>query len=237
MSEAFAELKEEINRFQRGLQAAAEHEPQITAGTPLHQVPRALSELLRRQRVLVLRYFNNGGPPAEPWRKEFLQVFDFEQDNPHTPLRFVAGLHYKEEETMGNTTDVDKKPPSPEAKAQIHSKFKVFIPEANIPYEDAMRQLNGMVVAFTKDSKIAPKSVGIEYLEARKALVLSLGYRDDEPGYPVNIISLSLGKPDLTPTAIEAKMTEVASNVPNFICHEFFVTGDNEFVMVLLTHG
>lgn len=124
-------------------------------------------------------------------------------------------------------------------KGQVHSKFKVFIPAAGIDHKEAMRSLNGMVESWSKDGKVAPKSVGIEYLEGEKRLVLSLGYRDSEaghPGYQVSLTSVSLGKPSLTPDAIEAAMGKAAVDVPNVICHEFFVTGDGEFVMVLLSH-
>lgn len=119
---------------------------------------------------------------------------------------------------------------------QYHNKFKVFIPEAGLPYAEAMKQLSGQVADFTKDRKVAPKSVGIEYLESAQRLVLSLGYRDDETGYPVALASISLGKLTLAPEAIEQKMSAAAETVKNVLCHEFFVTGDGEFVMVLLSH-
>lgn len=122
-------------------------------------------------------------------------------------------------------------------KAQVHSKFKVFIPESGLPYEESMRRLNGMVTDFTRDSQVAVKSVGVEYLESDKRLVLSLGYRDDEPGYPIKIVSVSLGKPALFPDAIESAMMKAAEGIENVICHEFFVTGEGEFVMVLMAHA
>jgi hypothetical protein len=122
-------------------------------------------------------------------------------------------------------------------KAQVHSKFKVFIPEEGIAYEEAMRRLGNMVASWSSDGKVAPKSVGVEYLEAEKRLVLSVGYRDDEPGYPVSLVSISLGKPALFPDAIEAAMGTAAEGVENVICHEFFVTEKGEFVMVLMAHG
>lgn len=124
-------------------------------------------------------------------------------------------------------------------KGQVHSKFKVFIPEAGIDHKEAMRRLNGMVESWSKDGKYAPKSVGIEFLEGEKRLVLSIGYRDADAevtGYPVALTSVSLGKPRLFPDAIEEAMSKAATDVPNVICHEFFVTGDGEFVMVLLSH-
>ena len=122
-------------------------------------------------------------------------------------------------------------------KSQVHEKFKVFIPEENITEQEATRRLNNMLTAWTKDGKIAAKSVGVEYLEASKRLVLSIGYRDDEPGYPVKLSAVSMGVLPLFPNAIEEAMTKAASGVENVICHEFFVTGEGVFVLVLLSHG
>jgi hypothetical protein len=140
---------------------------------------------------------------------------------------------------MGHTTNA----PAPQAPAaaaaagQVHDKFKVFIPEENIAYDEAMRRLGNMVASWSAEGKVAPKSVGIEYLEGPKRLVLSIGYKDNEKGYPVKLTSKSLGKPQLFPDAIEAVMSKAAADVQNVICHEFFVTGDGEFVMVLMSHG
>jgi hypothetical protein len=134
---------------------------------------------------------------------------------------------------MGKTTNV----PSGPVKEQIHEKFKAFIPEAGIAHDEAMRRLNGMVATFTKEGKFAPKSVGVEYLEARKQVILTLGYRDDEPGYPVKLTSVSLGNLDLRPEQIEEAMSKAAGGVPHVICHEFFVDEKGEFVAVFMSHG
>lgn len=122
-------------------------------------------------------------------------------------------------------------------KNQVHSKFKVFIPQADLTDEEAMRRLGAMVESFARNNSIAAKSVGVEYLESRKQLVLSIGYRDDEPGYPVKLTSIVLGKLSPRPEEIEQAMTKAAEATENVICHEFFVDGDGMFVMVLLSHG
>lgn len=122
-------------------------------------------------------------------------------------------------------------------KNQVHELFKVFIPEAGIPYSEAMGRIADMVKEFTKDGKTAAKSVGVEYIEKTKQIILSIGYRNDEPGYPVRLVSRSLGRPPLRSDEIEVAMGKAAENVQNVICHEFFVTDDGEFVMVLLSHG
>lgn len=120
---------------------------------------------------------------------------------------------------------------------QVHSKFKVFIPEAGLTDDEAMRRLSSMVETFARPGNLAPKSVGVEYLESQKQIVLSLGYRDDEPGYRVKLTSVSLGKLALNPEAIEQAMSNAALTIENVICHEFFVDAEGVFVMVLLSHG
>jgi hypothetical protein len=161
-----------------------------------------------------------------------------------TPLAHMEAIlkHYgfvPHREVMdGDSVEVWERPKENNMiKAQEHSKFKVFIPEDNLSNPQAMRLLANMVEGFTKDGKIAAKSLGIEYLEGEKRLVLSLGYRDDEPGYQAKITSVSLGKLNLRPEEIEAAMSKAAEGVENVICHEFYVTGDGEFVMVLLSHA
>src|SRR5271157_3676085 len=118
-------------------------------------------------------------------------------------------------------------------KGQVHSKFKVFIPASGVPYADAMSQLSAKVEEFTSHDNVAAKSVGVEYMEGTKQLILSVGYRDDEPGYKAKLVSISLGTHiRLEPELIEAAMTKAAEGVENVICHEFFVTDEGEFVMV-----
>jgi len=122
-------------------------------------------------------------------------------------------------------------------KNQVHSKFKVFVPEAGLTDQEAMQRLGSMVEGYAHASGVAIKSVGIEYIDASKQVVLSLGYRDDEPGYPVKLAAIPLGKLGTRPDEIAAAMEKAAAGVENVICHEFFVDDAGEFVMVLLSHG
>jgi hypothetical protein len=126
---------------------------------------------------------------------------------------------------------------SPLMANQAHSKFKVFI----FPPSDTDAVPTNVleeVCQFVADSGVAPKSVGIEYLEGKETkgdekIVLSLGYRDDEPGYPVDLQCVSLGKLALDPEAI-GKALRSAAEYRNVICHEFYVTDEGEFFLVLL---
>lgn len=133
---------------------------------------------------------------------------------------------------------------------QVHDKFKVFIPEADLPYDEAVRRVSNAVAAWSAERKYAPKSLGVELLDFGRhphpsgkssSFVFSIGYRDateDEPGYPVSIKAVSLGHPRFFPDDIEKAMARAAADVPRVICHEFFVTHEvAEFVMVFLVHG
>lgn len=125
------------------------------------------------------------------------------------------------------------------ATQQIHSKFKVFA--GKLGPGGSLGSLITEVPAFAASAKAAAKSIGVEYLEHSNEVVVSLGYRDDEPAYPIKLSTTSLGvvktfgEPERS--ALETKMTEAASKTPGIICHELLVTADREFIMVFMTHG
>jgi len=118
---------------------------------------------------------------------------------------------------------------------QIHAKFKVFAGEL---HGNSIDRLAAEVESFVSREKIAPKSIGVEFLESSRRVILTLGYRDDEPGYAVSLSSVDLGKlQDLEPatlTRLEGKMAEAAAHLTNVICHELLVTDEQDFVMVFL---
>jgi hypothetical protein len=121
---------------------------------------------------------------------------------------------------------------------QIHGKFKVFAGELQ---GNSIDRLAAEVESFVARERIAPKSIGVEFLESSRRVILTLGYRDDEPGYAVNLASAYLGKlEDLEPatlTRLEGKMAEAAADLTNVICHELLVTDEQDFVMVFLRKG
>jgi hypothetical protein len=124
-------------------------------------------------------------------------------------------------------------------KEQVHSKFKLF--SGALGAGASLGALAGEVEAFAKSAKAAPKSIGVEYLEHEKLLVVSLGYRDDEAPYPIKLHALPLGavkgfgKAELA--GLERKMGDAAAKIAGIICHEVFVTDQNEFVMVVMSHA
>jgi len=121
--------------------------------------------------------------------------------------------------------------------SQVHNKFKIFAGEL-----DADKQLGKLaeeVAAFARRQKIAAKSIGVEYLESAKRLIITLGYRDDEDSYQIKLYAVSLGKLNVTSTdfsALEQAMAAASARLNNIICHELYVTDDNDFLMVFMTH-
>lgn len=119
---------------------------------------------------------------------------------------------------------------------QVHSKFKVFAGELDA--NKTIGPLADQITKFVSDSKVAAKSIGVEYIESAARLIITLGYRDDEPWYPVEINCASLGKIDALGSdfaALEQAMSEAAQKHSNIICHELYVTDDREFLMIFMT--
>jgi hypothetical protein len=119
---------------------------------------------------------------------------------------------------------------------QQHGKFKLFIGQST--QESPLGKLGEQVAAFVKEAGVAAKSIGTEYLESKKSLVVSLGYRDDEPGYPVQLQCVKLAGPsgssgdDLA--QLESQMAAAAGQFTGIICHELFITDTGQFYMVFM---
>jgi hypothetical protein len=121
---------------------------------------------------------------------------------------------------------------------QVHGKFKVFT--GKLAADGTLGDLASQVEGWVRSAKVAPKSIGVEYIEAADAMLLSIGYRDDEPGYPVKLSSMRVGKIEGTDPAglasIERSMADTASKLTSVICHELYVTSTNDLLMVFMTH-
>jgi len=119
---------------------------------------------------------------------------------------------------------------------QIHDKFKVFV--GAVQSGGSIDSVASAVDGFVRDARVAPKSIGVEYLEGAKKLVLSLGYRDDESPYEVKLETLSLGKLGSLDAAdigrLESAMTAATAKVASIICHELFVTETGDCRMVVM---
>jgi hypothetical protein len=120
---------------------------------------------------------------------------------------------------------------------QEHSKFKVFV--GTLTKSKSIGTLANRVAKFAGDQQIAAKSIGVEYLESSGQLLISLGYRDDEPYYPIQLHCTRVGKLDALGSdhsALEQAMEKAAQKHSNIICHELYATDDHELLMILMTH-
>jgi hypothetical protein len=120
---------------------------------------------------------------------------------------------------------------------QVHGKFKVFA--GKLDANNTLGPLADEVADFVRYAGVAAKSIGVEYLEAAGRLILTLGYRDDEPGYPIKLTCVSLGKVDALGSdfaALEQQMMAASAQQQNIICHELYVTGEQEFLMIFMSH-
>jgi len=121
---------------------------------------------------------------------------------------------------------------------QVHGKFKVFA--GVLDADNSLGSLAGDVAAFARQKGVAAKSIGIEYLESAGKVIITLGYRDDESGYPISLNCVSLGHVDDLAgdfAALENAMSAASQKQKNIICHELYVTDDREFLMVFMTHN
>jgi len=122
---------------------------------------------------------------------------------------------------------------------QVHGKFKVFT--GKLAADGSLGTLGTEVESWAAAAKVAPKSIGVEFIESSGSLLLSVGYRDDEPGYPVKLSAVRIGKIESTDAAglglIERQMASASSKVSNIICHELYVTAQNDLLMVFMSHA
>jgi hypothetical protein len=122
-------------------------------------------------------------------------------------------------------------------KAQVHDRFKLFT--GKLAKDKTIGKLADEVAAFAKHTQAAAKSIGVEYIESAGLLLLTLGYRDDEEPYPIKLHCVPLGKIDAVAgdfSKLEAAMAKASGKIRNIICHELYLTGDGDFVLVFMTH-
>jgi hypothetical protein len=122
---------------------------------------------------------------------------------------------------------------------QVHNKFKVF--SGTLGADRTMGGLAREVESWVRSAKVAPKSIGVEYVEAAGRLLLSIGYRDDEPGYAVALTTVEVGRIEALDAPglakVEQAMAAATAKLNDVICHELYVTGSNELLMVFMTRA
>jgi hypothetical protein len=122
---------------------------------------------------------------------------------------------------------------------QEHDRFKIFA--GTLGENNSLGTLGEEVASFVAEQKVAAKSIGVEYLESAQRLIITLGYREGEEYYPVKLTGVALGKVDDIDTRndfdqLERAIGEASSKLDRIICHELYITGDHEFLMVFMTH-
>ncbi|HUJ59127.1 MAG TPA: hypothetical protein VLX92_11565 [Kofleriaceae bacterium] len=121
---------------------------------------------------------------------------------------------------------------------QVHTKFKLFV--GTLDTSGNLGSLAGEVAAWARTAKAAPKSIGIEFLERSHKVMLSVGYRDDEAPYGIELRSAKIAKVGaLDPKELgqlERAMADAAAKDQRVICHELYVTDSDELFVVTMSH-
>lgn len=122
---------------------------------------------------------------------------------------------------------------------QEHNRFKIF--SGTLGAGNSLGTLSAEVSRFVTENKVAAKSIGVEYLEEAKRVIVTLGYREGEAHYPVDLKVVSLGKVENLAarndfSALEKSITDASRGVQKIICHELFITAEHEFLVVFMTH-
>jgi hypothetical protein len=116
---------------------------------------------------------------------------------------------------------------------QVHEKFKSFV-------GTDISTISKQISAFVESAGGAAKSIGIVHVSSANELLFSLGYRDDEPSYAVELQSVNLGHVDALHgsglDALDKALESAAGKFSGIICHELVVTASGDFVVVFLTH-
>jgi len=122
---------------------------------------------------------------------------------------------------------------------QVHNKFKIFT--GALAADKTIGDLADQISSFVVEHKVAAKSIGVEYLESAKKLIISLGYREGEDAYPIKVSTVSLGQIGGLETGdmsrLEAAMTEACTKIDGIICHELYITDDGDFLVVFMSRA
>ena len=119
--------------------------------------------------------------------------------------------------------------------AQVHDKFKLFVGE--LDEAGHVSKLAKSMHEWVAKDKVAVKSVGAAV--ATDKLMLTIGYRDDEPTYEVVLHSSKIGRVgplDADESSRFNRAIESAvMNWPPVIGHALYVTKNNELYLVVLS--
>lgn len=112
-----------------------------------------------------------------------------------------------------------------------HSNFKLFVED----FKDGNFPMN-RVKDFINGEGVVPKSIGIEFLESSSKVIISVGHEIENGINSEHELTLvNLGNLDVNNLeALESTMNQEASKLNGIICHEFFVSKENEVYSLFL---
>lgn len=117
---------------------------------------------------------------------------------------------------------------------QTHEKFKLFrISGINGNFDQAFKQ----VEEFANQPNLSPKSIGAEFLEKTNELLLTLGYTPATgQSNNIKLKVYEIGKLNENTEVIENKIAEKAKQIKTVICHELFVTQNDDIHMIFMAN-
>lgn len=113
-----------------------------------------------------------------------------------------------------------------------HNKFKIF--QGSLEGGKLSKGLISQLKKFTTGDKVDPKSIGIEYLESKSEVIVSLGYAAKKSKTSVDFKLKRIGNLSEGLPGIEAKAEKTASTIDNIICHELFVDLNDDLHMIFM---
>jgi len=119
--------------------------------------------------------------------------------------------------------------------AQVHDRFKLFIGAL----DDAghITDLANVIREWVAKDKVAVKSVGAAVSNGK--LMLTIGFRDDEPTYEVELHSSKIGRVGALDADEISRFTRAIEsggmNWPPVIGHSLYVTKNNDLYLAMLS--
>jgi len=112
-----------------------------------------------------------------------------------------------------------------------HSQFKIFKGKL-----EQISDLQKNIESFVATNKVSARSIGIEFIEHSKDVLISVGYSKEGEHKEVSIGLVNLGKVNLEDTDnMEKLMSDAAEKQKNVICHELCITDKDEFLMLFMS--
>jgi hypothetical protein len=115
---------------------------------------------------------------------------------------------------------------------QTHEKFKIF---RGASKKGEFTELFGQLEAFANKPNHSAKSIGVEYLESHKELIITLGYTDVEgQGNDVKLDVKKIGALSDSNEKLESAIQVAAHSLKNVICHALYINENDEMSMIFM---